>query len=114
MLPTDTRTSGFQPERFSLFAGDLVNRLFGAIGLPDTETLTLIGRSLVLINVTWGALAVLATASQGHTGPAGENFFKDCAAYQTHHQSPLVIHGASSHVYQTALPRQVKRHGAIP
>jgi hypothetical protein len=67
---------------FSLFEGDLVTRLFQRLGMGSYRTIDLVKRSLCLIVLTWGVLAVLAVWSDVHwTKPPGKNFFLDFAAY---------------------------------
>lgn len=67
---------------FSLFEGDLVSRLFARVGLRTGRPLELIGRSGSLLLLTWGALALLVLISRsGSSGPPGQNFFLDFAAY---------------------------------
>jgi hypothetical protein len=66
---------------FSLFDGDVVNRLFAVIGVGPRRARDLIARSLILVGLTWLPLAALAFAGGFGAGPAGENFFKDIAAY---------------------------------
>ena len=74
--PSPTRVA------FSLFEGDLVNRIFSSFGIHGRRAVDLIARILILISVTWGVLAVLAVfVSKVAHGPAGENFFLDFAAY---------------------------------
>jgi tetratricopeptide (TPR) repeat protein len=58
-----------------------VNRLFAAIGVGSRRVRHLIARSLILVGLTWLPLAVLALAGGSGAGAAGENFFKDIAAY---------------------------------
>lgn len=58
-----------------------MNRLFGSIGVGPRRARDLIIRSLILIGLTWVPLAVLAYRGGFSTGPGGENFFKDIAAY---------------------------------
>jgi len=74
--PSPTRVA------FSLFEGDLVNRIFSYFGIHGRRAVDLIARILILMSVTWGVLAVLAVfVSKVAQGPAGENFFLDFAAY---------------------------------
>jgi hypothetical protein len=67
--------------QFSLFEGDLVNRLFSSIGTGTRRPRHLIARSLMLVGLTWVPLAVLALIGDVGKGPGGANFFKDVAAY---------------------------------
>ncbi len=68
--------------QFSLFEGDLFNRLFNRIGLGPRKPLHLLGRILCFWCVTYLPLALLAW-HEGLTGarPPSENFFYDIAAY---------------------------------
>jgi hypothetical protein len=67
---------------FSLFEGDLVNRIFGWMGLGSQRIRHLVGRSACLVFLTWGMLALIVLASgSGRSGPPGRNFFIDFAAY---------------------------------
>lgn len=67
---------------FSLFEGDLVSRVFVALGMGSYRVWDLVKRSLVLVSVTWMALALLAIVSEVHwIQPPGQNFFVDFAAY---------------------------------
>ena len=67
---------------FSLFDGDLVNRLFALLGLGNRRGLHVIGRSLFLIAITWAPMAWLASA-EGLVSLtiSARNFFADFAAY---------------------------------
>lgn len=66
----------------SLFEGDLVSRIFQRLGMGSYRAKDLVKRSLYLISLTWGLLAVLAVLSEvGWTKPPGQNFFLDFAAY---------------------------------
>jgi hypothetical protein len=78
-----TRAAPGQPGvPFSLFAGDLFNRIFNHIWLSSRSVTHLAGRSLALSGVTWGPMAVFA-ACQGLYSAHIEarNFFADYAAY---------------------------------
>ncbi|MGQ0812549.1 MAG: hypothetical protein ACT4OO_15180 [Nitrospiraceae bacterium] len=67
---------------FSLFEGDLVNRLFAVMGLRGRRIRDLGGRIIVLIFLTWVPLALLAWyGNVGMEQPSGQNFFFDIAAY---------------------------------
>jgi hypothetical protein len=67
---------------FSLFEGDLVNRLFAALGLHGRRGITVLRRCLFLIAATWGVVAIAALFVTDVRGvPVSENFFKDFAAY---------------------------------
>lgn len=67
---------------FSLFEGDLVSRVFAALGMGSYRTLDLVKRSLFLVSITWVPLAALAIAAEVHwIQPPGQNFFLDFAAY---------------------------------
>ena len=68
--------------QFSLFEGDLVNRVFSRLHLNGRRARGVLGRILVLILLTYVPMALLAWyegLSFGH--PAPENFFYDIAAY---------------------------------
>jgi hypothetical protein len=67
---------------FSLFEGDLVNRLFGALGLGGRRPAHLALRSLLLVAITWLPMALVAP-SEGLASleVSGRNFFADFAAY---------------------------------
>ena len=67
--------------QFSLFDGDLVNRLFASIGVGGRRVRDLTARCLILVGLTWVPLALLAYLGGVGKGPGGENFFKDIAAY---------------------------------
>lgn len=67
---------------FSLFEGDLLNRVFSAVGLHGRKVIHLAGRSVVVIAITWLPMALLAI----RTGLVSRdidarNFFADYAAY---------------------------------
>jgi hypothetical protein len=67
---------------FSLFEGDLVSRVFSALGMGSYRVRDLLKRSLLMISVTWVPLAVLAIVADVHwIRPPGQNFFLDFAAY---------------------------------
>lgn len=67
---------------FSLFEGDLVSRVFAALGMGSYRALDLVKRSLFLVSITWVPLAALAIAAEVHwIQPPGQNFFLDFAAY---------------------------------
>src|SRR4029077_2504368 len=67
---------------FSLFEGDLVNRLFARIRLHERRAVTVLLRCLVLVATTWGVVAIAALFVTDIGGvPPPENFFKDFAAY---------------------------------
>jgi hypothetical protein len=67
---------------FSLFQGDLVNRLFAFIGIGGRRAGDLALRCVVLIGITWVPMALLA-ASAGLVSLqiTSRNFFADFAAY---------------------------------
>ncbi|HTW38249.1 MAG TPA: hypothetical protein VMD49_06755 [Steroidobacteraceae bacterium] len=69
---------------FSLFDGDLVNRLFGALGLGPWRPLHLLGRAAVLVALTWLPTAILSLwTTRPHPGAPrlSASFFTDFAAY---------------------------------
>lgn len=67
---------------FSLFQGDLVNRVFAVIGIGSRGSRDLALRSAVLIAVTWVPMACLAPLDGLVSLKIdGENFFADFAAY---------------------------------
>ena len=67
---------------FSLFEGDLVSRMFAALGMGSYRAGDLVKQSLFLISITWVPLALLAIVAEVHwIQPAGQNFFLDFAAY---------------------------------
>ena len=67
---------------FSLFDDDILNRVFASIGLPGRHARHLVGRSLVLIVLTWVPMAVLALEAGLYSRRIeGANFFADYAAY---------------------------------
>ena len=81
---TGTRSpSGRTPfVRFSLFDGDLVNRLFAVLGLGNRRAWHLAGRSLFLIAITWLPMAILAPFDGlASLAISARNFFGDFAAY---------------------------------
>jgi len=67
---------------FSLFHGDLLNRVFEAVGLTGRRPFHVALRCMVLVAITWVPMAVLA-ALQGLASTRVEprNFFSDYAAY---------------------------------
>jgi hypothetical protein len=67
---------------FSLFNGDLLNRGFNQLGLNGRRAAHIAARCLLLVNVTWVPMAILAL-SQGLVSATidGRNFFADYAAY---------------------------------
>jgi len=68
----------------SLFDGDLVNRIFGWLGLGPRRPRHLVGRALLLIALTWVPLAILAVWGRPPfygTQLVPGNFFADFAAY---------------------------------
>ena len=67
---------------FSLFQGDLVNRLFGRLRIGARHPRDLLLRSLLLIAITWLPMALMAPG-QGLVSfeISGRNFFADFAAY---------------------------------
>lgn len=68
--------------QFSLTEGDLVNRLFGLIGLGARRPVEILFRSVILVFLTWGALALLASWQGLYSvRVVGSNFFADFAAY---------------------------------
>jgi hypothetical protein len=79
-LTAPSNTRRFVP--FSLFDGDLINRMFAALGLGNRRAKHLLGRSLLLIAVTWVPMAIFAGADgQASLYVDGSNFFADFAAY---------------------------------
>ncbi len=67
---------------FSLFAGDLLNRVFARAGVPEHSRFQVLKRSMIVVLLTWLPVALLALCG----GPAGggtitTNFFADFAAY---------------------------------
>jgi hypothetical protein len=74
--PPRTRTA------FSLFEGDLVNRVFNRMGLHGRRGIDLLWRCLLVMTATWGVVAVAAFFVTDVAGvPVSENFFEDFAAY---------------------------------
>lgn len=72
------------PSQFSIFEGDLLNRLFVRIGLRSRRVIDVFWRILVIFAVTWGGMALLSinTALNLPEGaPYALNFFYDFAAY---------------------------------
>jgi len=68
--------------QFSLFEGDLVNRIFARSGLRARPLGDLLARIVILLCLTWIPLALLAVLSGVGMGrPPRENFFLDVAAY---------------------------------
>lgn len=68
--------------QFSLFEGDLPNRIFTWLYLPGRGVLSLMARTMVLILFTWCPLAVLSLIAGVAFGrPPRECFFYDIAAY---------------------------------
>lgn len=80
---SDVLVSSLAPRiPFSLFEGDLVNRACTRFHLHTGRTRDLIGRSACLLLLTWIPLASLVFLSgTGGSGPPGNNFFLDVAAY---------------------------------
>lgn len=71
-----------RPYPLSLYDEDLVNRLFGRIGLGPSKLRHLIGRALLLFAVTWLPIAILAVYEGLYSARIdAENFFADFAAY---------------------------------
>ena len=67
---------------FSLFAGDLVNRLFAMLGIGNRRASHVAGRSLFLIAITWLPMALMAPFEHlASLTITGRNFFGDFAAY---------------------------------
>jgi hypothetical protein len=67
---------------FSLFEGDLVNRLFGRAGIHGRRGIDLALRCMLLMAASWGVVAIAAVVVTHVNGvPARENFFKDFSAY---------------------------------
>ncbi len=77
---THTPSSSITP--FSLFDGDLLNRVFSRIGLQSRRGVDIAGRCLVAVALTWVPMAILAVL-QGlySTRIDARNFFADYAAY---------------------------------
>jgi hypothetical protein len=72
--------SGIVP--FSLFEADVVNRGFARLHLHAKRSRDLIGRGACLLLLTWIPLVALVLLSgTGSSGPPGQNFFLDFAAY---------------------------------
>lgn len=70
------------PSQFSVFEGDLVNRAFAKLGLGSRKPLHLLGRTLLLIAITWVPMAFLALLTPVPENPTtAQNFFYDFAAY---------------------------------
>lgn len=67
---------------FSLFQGDLVNRVFALFGIGSRSSRDLVLRSALLIAITWVPMACLAPLDGLVSLKInGENFFADFAAY---------------------------------
>ena len=67
---------------FSLFEADIVNRAFARIGLRARRPLHLIGRATLPVAAHVDSLALLVQITgTGSSGPPGQNFFLDFAAY---------------------------------
>ncbi len=70
------------PTPFSLFEGDLVNRIFTGIGLHARGGVDLLLRCVLVVAATWGVVSVAALFVTDITGVSvAENFFLDFAAY---------------------------------
>ena len=68
--------------QFSLFEGDLANRVFSRLHLNGRRARGVLGRILVLVLITYVPMALLAWYEQlGFSRPPAENFFYDIAAY---------------------------------
>ena len=68
--------------QFSLFEGDLVNRVFSRLHLSGRRARGVIGRIAVLVLITYAPMALLAWYEGLSFGrPVAENFFYDIAAY---------------------------------
>jgi hypothetical protein len=67
---------------FSLFEGDLVNRLFARAGIRGRKAIDLALRSVLLMAASWGVVALAAVFVTHVKGvPERENFFTDFSAY---------------------------------
>lgn len=66
----------------ALYEGDLLNRLFGRLGFNLRKPLHLIGRSLVVLALTWIPMATIAVFEGLYSAEINaRNFFADFAAY---------------------------------
>ena len=70
--------------QFSLYEGDLLNRVFAKIGLGARKPLHMLGRILILVSISYGGMALLSiepTLNLPADAEAAQNFFYDFAAY---------------------------------
>lgn len=77
----ETMSSPLTVPTFSLFDGDLVNRVFAGLGLRGRRVRDLAGRCGVLVGVTWIPVAILASLNAWLRLGTGGGFFLDFAAY---------------------------------
>ena len=72
------------PSQFSIFEGDLLNRIFLRIGIRSRRAIDVFWRILVIFAVTWGGMALFSikpALNLPEGAPYALNFFYDFAAY---------------------------------
>ncbi|MFO1242928.1 MAG: hypothetical protein U1E36_06985 [Rickettsiales bacterium] len=68
--------------QFSLFEGDLVNRLFARVGVGSRRPVDIFMRWIIIMGITWLPMAVISSFVYVPSGaPPSKNFFYDFAAY---------------------------------